>query len=186
MTDFVGRKSAHPRHAFAGLKDGDSIHGLTDGTWDFVAAIFAVSNLTGTSDVTISTWTAARADIARAHKMLTTARFRTMRFIVDRSFRTRQPEYCDLIRRTFGDDAIRVANSHAKFAVFTGGDLDALYLTSANLNRNRRIENFTLFVGGELPGEYLALVEDQFALQSPGEGFTDPKAGRRTTKALLR
>ena len=60
-----------------------------------------------------------------------------------------------------------------------------LDLTSANLNRNARVENFSVFVGGNLPGEYLALVEDVFSRQGAGDGFTNPKQARPDTVAAL-
>ena len=53
----------------------------------------------------------------------------------------------------------------------SGGKLDVLYTTSANLNANKRLENFTLFAGGDMPREYLAAVEELWKLQRPGEAF---------------
>ena len=65
--------------------------------------------------------------------------------------------------------------------------MDVLYLTSANLNKNARLENFTVFCGGPLPCEYMALVEEMFAMQSPGEAFNTPALARRQmAKAIKR
>lgn len=161
------------------------IHGLSDGHWSMSDAILAMADLVGPSELVVCTWTAAQADIRRAHALLDRGLFRSVRFIVDRSFMTRQAEYCRLLRQSFGDAAIRVANSHAKFAVLTGGAYDALLLTSMNLNSNPRIENFSLFCGGRLPAEYLQLVDDLFAIQAPGDGFETARAGRRDTARVL-
>ena len=171
--DFIGRNSAHPELAFAGLQDGAALHGLTDGSWSFSDALTAIFELTGP------------ADIRSAHRLLTEERVRSLRFLVDRSFQTRQPTYCRILRQRFGDDAIRVWNAHTKFAVVSGDQSAALYLTSANLNQNRRVENFSLFVGGDLPAEYLALVEDVFTRQGAGDGFTNPRQARPDTVAVL-
>ena len=185
MTHFAGRKSAHPRQLFRDLSAGDSMHGLSDGSWSFLEAVIVVASVCGPSDVTISTWTAANADIRHASALLSERAFKSLTFLIDRSFLTRQPTYCKLLRHIFGDGAIRVVNSHAKFAVFTGGDVEALYLTSANLNRNRRIENFSLFVGGSLPGQYRSLVADAFDLQAPAEGFALASTVRQQTERLM-
>ena len=185
MTDFVGRNPGRPHRIFAALESGDSIHGLTDGTWDKIDALEALSTVVGAGDLVISTWTAARRDISKALNLLDRSKFASMCWLVDRSFATRQPEYCDHLRATFGDNAIRVWDCHAKFAVLTTATRSALYLTSANLNRNRRIENFSLWIDGPLPGQYRDLVLDVFRAQRPGEAFDDPTIARKLTKPLL-
>ena len=91
-----------------------------------------------------------------------------------------------MLRDRFGDGSIRVWNSHAKFAIFTGSkSADALYLTSANFNKNNNVESFTYHFGGPIAGEYLALVEDLFAAQNNGEGFVDQVKARRHTEEIL-
>ena len=90
------------------------------------------------------------------------------------------------MRALFGDGAIRIWSSHAKFSILTGGAFDVLYLTSANLNANRRLENFSLFAGGDLPGQYMALVTDMWAAQGDGEAFDSPKLARRQQKHVQR
>ena len=177
--DFIGRKSWHPKRQFVDLQDGDSVHGMSDGSWSFTDGILAMASRTGPCHLVVSTWTAAAADIRRANQLLDTGVFQSARFLVDRSFLTRQPSYCALLRDTFGDDSIRVWSAHAKFALLIGGAFDVLYLTSANLNKNKRLENFSVFCGGDLPSEYLALVEEMFEMQCPGEAFTTPALARK-------
>ena len=73
-------------------------------------------------------------------------------------------------------------NSHAKFVLVLGGKIDVLYTTSANLNQNKRLENFTLFAGGDLPRQG----EDLWKLQRPGEGFEGGSfLGRDHTDEIL-
>ncbi len=150
-TSWVGRNSRGPAEAFEGLADGCSIHSLSDGTWSLIDGIEELLDRCGPSDVTVSTWTAANADIERAERLLQDGRIRALRLLVDRSFESRQPRYCGRARHLFGDQALRVWNSHAKFVLVLGGKIDVLYTTSANLNQNKRLENFTLFAGGDLP-----------------------------------
>ena len=133
----------------------------------------------------VSTWTAAAADITKANRLAQENRILSARWLVDRSFISRKPEYCAMLRERFGDSAIRVWNAHAKFAVLTGGKVDILYLTSANLNPNRRLENYTIFAGGNLPREYISLVDDMFDHQPDGAGFDASATGLRDTRAVL-
>ncbi len=185
-TAWVGRNSKGPSEAFEGLADGCSIHGLSDGTWSLIDGIEELLDRCGPSDVTVSTWTAANADIERAEGLLQDGRIKTLRLLVDRSFESRQPRYCGRARHLFGDQALRVWNSHAKFVLVLGGKLDVLYTTSANLNANKRLENFTLFAGGDLPGEYLAAVEELWKMQRPGEAFEGGSfLGRSHTDEIL-
>ena len=105
--------------------------------------------------------------------------------MVDRSFQTRQPGYCALARSLFGDDAIRVWSSHAKFAVFSGSGFDVLYLTSANMNQNKRLENHTVVAGVVLPEQYLDMVEELFDIQASGAAFgSGQKTARRDMETV--
>ena len=131
----------NPKKAFSGLVEGVTIHAISDGTWSLTDGLCEILCIVGECDLAVSTWTAAQADLKRAERLLASREIRLLRLMVDRSFQTRQPGYCALARSLFGDDAIRVWSSHAKFAVFSGGKFDVLYLTSANMNQNKRLEN---------------------------------------------
>ena len=168
MTDFVGRNIRSPRQLMEYIEDGANIHGLTYGDWSFSDSLVAIANRIGYCDVVISTWTVGSADLRKQETHLRTAKFRSLRMLVDRSFERRQPKYCATLRQAFGDDAIRVWDNHAKFAVLTGGEFDVLYETSANLNKNRRMESFTVFCGGDIPREYLEMVNEFYEIQTPG------------------
>ena len=182
----IARNPATPATAFAGLHDGTTIHGITNGDWSMTDAIIELLTAhTGPSDLIIATWTAGAADIKRSEQLLRTAEVSSCRFLVDRSFQTRQPRYCLLLREAFGDEAVRVWSAHAKFVILTGGRFDVLYLTSANLNQGRRIENFSIFAGGPLPREYLSLVAEMWAAQKPGEAFEVPALAERQQKQVL-
>ena len=181
----IVRNPASARLAFAGSRPGTAIHGVTDGTWSLIDALRELLVICGPSDLTLATWTAAAADLREAEHMLRARNLRSVRLIVDRSFQTRQPRYCAAARSLFGDDAIRIWNSHAKFAVLQGDHATALYLTSANLNRNARVETFSLYFSEALAGEYLAMIDRLYRLQQPGEGFLDPRVARQHTMEVL-
>ena len=185
--NLVAGSSESAAKAFAGLAPGQSIHGLTDGSWSLSDAIGAILDRIGKIDrLTVSTWTTNSGDIRTANTLLDKNRIKSIRFLVDRSFKTRKPKYCESLIETFGVDAIRIWNGHAKFVIFEGGDLfDALYLTSANLNKNIRIENFSLFAGSSMPDEYLNLVDKVFEIQKPNEVFDTPRLARAHTQTVF-
>ena len=181
----IAKHADRPRTAFEGLGPDTSIHGITDGSWSFIDAIRELLQKTGPAGITISTWTAANADIRQAERMLTSKLVLSWRMLVDRSFMTRQPKYCALAREVFGDDAIRVWNCHSKFCVIEGEKMRLIYLTSANLNLNRRIESYSLFAVDSIVDEYLDLVNSLYNIQKPGEGFSNPKVNRRHTARIM-
>lgn len=168
------------------LAEGMALHGITNGKWSLIDAIMAILEKTGTVErLIVSTWTAGRADISQAERLLIEKRIKSCNFLVDRSFQTRQPKYCANLRQAFGDDTIRVWNSHAKFVLFLGGHFPVLYITSANLNANKRIENFTAFGGGSIVGEYVRMVNKMLEIQEPGQGFEVPSVARPQTDQVL-
>ena len=181
----ISRNPRSARVAFAGARDGAALHGVTDGTWSLIDALRELLRICGPSHLTLATWTAAAADLREAERLLRARSLLGLRLIVDRSFQTRQPRYCALARSLFGDESIRIWNSHAKFAVLEGELLTALYLTSANLNRNPRVESFSLFFSRELAAEYLQVTEDLYRVQAPGEGFDFPASGREHTDQVM-
>lgn len=183
---FVGRNCRNPRDSFGKIVEGTEIHGISNGNWSLSDGIRAILSTIGPSDLVISTWTAAVADLSKAARLLRDRKILSLRLLVDRSFESRQPKYCERARLEFGDEAIRVWSSHAKFTLLLNGAVDVLYLTSANLNQNARLENYSIYAGGPLPGEYLALVEELWIIQKPGEAFDGGSScARRQTRALL-
>ena len=114
---------------------------MTYGQFSLVDALSVILQQTGPAAVSVATWTAAEADLTRAEQFLREGAVTSLRFLVDRSFETRQPSYCAALRRLFGDTAIRTTRSHAKFATIRNAGWDLVVRTSMNLNHNPRLEN---------------------------------------------
>ena len=125
------------------LQHGCECFGFTNRTFSLFDVIECCLVQTGPADVDIATWTAASADIRRASEFVKSHIFRTLRFIVDPSFLSRQPDYCKLLVDQLGD-AIRTVKLHAKFITIGNDDWHLVIRTSMNLNMNRRIENFEI------------------------------------------
>ena len=184
--EFVSRNVVNPYKAFEGLEADTTIHGLTNGSWSFGDGIAALARRAKNSHLIIATWTAGAAEIVRYDRLCNEKEIESCLFLVDFSFRTRQPKYCALLRERFGDDCIRVWNCHAKFAIIKGADLEILYLTSANLNKNPRIENFTITTDPEVVKQYRELVNNLFEEQKPGEGFLSNMGPKRDTNRIVK
>lgn len=154
--------------ALAGFPRGGEWMVWTFGQFSLVDALWALLRQTGPADVSIATWTAAGADTTRAEQFLAEGRIRSIRWLVDRSFETRQPEYCATLRRLFGDDVIRTTRTHAKFITVRNESWDLAVRTSMNLNHNPRLE-FIEISDDPVAAAYLDGVFDEFfAGQAPG------------------
>jgi hypothetical protein len=101
--------------AIGEIAPGCEIFGLTKGDFSLISVLEHLLGQTGPADVMISTWTAAAVDIQAATRFLEDKRIRSIQFLVDQSFRTRQPEYCARLVEAFGPGAIRFSRCHCKF-----------------------------------------------------------------------
>lgn len=170
----IVRRSVSARtaaEAIGPIEPGCEIYGLTKGQFSLIDIIEHCLASTGPADVTLSTWTAAGADMAFAHGLMTNGAIRSLRLIVDFSFPTRQPEYCAAMRERFGDDAIRVTKTHAKFVVIRNDHWNIVIRSSMNLNENRRLESFEISDDAGMAAYVLEICEELFDSQAPGEQF---------------
>lgn len=158
---------------YAAAVDGDcEVFGFTGGDFSVIDVIDVVRRRLGPAELIVATWTAAGAEMGHVHDWLAAGGISAARWIVDRSFQNRQPELCAQLRARFGDEANRVQRVHCKFALLRAGQERGVVIqTSANLNRNRRIENVAVSACPVLFGAYQELVRRVFDTQLPGAGF---------------
>jgi hypothetical protein len=170
---------------FAALEPGTELLCLTHGQFSLVDALTAILDRTGPADVAVSTWSAAKADLLHAEKFLADGRIRSLRFVVDRSFATRQPDYCATLVKLFGPESIRSTALHAKFAVVSNDAWHVAVRTSMNLNENRRMEYVEVSDDAEVAGFFLALVDELFTGVAAGDmnNYGMPDAGGRFAPA---
>jgi hypothetical protein len=128
------------RQALLPIKHGCETYCLTHGQFDLIDALRVLLGVCGPASMTVATWTAAAADIRAAERLLRDRAILSLRFLVDRSFEARQPEFSALVRELFGDDAVAVSRVHAKFAVICNSEWNLVVRTSMNLNANPRLE----------------------------------------------
>ena len=124
------------------ISPGCEIYGLSRGQFSLIDLMEHILDYSGPADVVISTWTAAGADIDYSLRLCGDGRIRSLLWLVDSSFQSRQPGYCAAMREHFGDEAIRITENHAKFVMFGNETWHLVLRTSMNLNENRRLESF--------------------------------------------
>ena len=165
---------------------------LTHGQFSLMDALVYLSQQTGPADLTVSTWTAGNEDLEHLAHLLGGGEFRSVRFLVDRSFITRQPAYCATLRRLFGDGCIRTSRTHAKFCTVRNDTWSLAVRTSMNLNHNPRMENIEVsddpalcdFLAGEVDRYFGTIGDGAFdgsLLELPRPAVT---AGNVTAKRL--
>lgn len=155
--------------ALGDIEAGCEIYCLTMGKFSLVDVIEHVLTFTGPAAVTVSTWTAASADIGFANRMIADGDITDLRFIVDYSFPSRQPAYCAALRERFGDDAIRITKNHAKFVLIRNDSWDIVVRTSMNLNECTRLETVELSDSADM-AEWMQEVVDAL-FEKQGDTF---------------
>ena len=161
-------KQSNALEAIGTLKPGCELFILTFGQFSLIDALCTVLQQTGPAHVTLATWTAADADLRQSAELLRTAAISSMRFLVDRSFLTRHPSYCETMRGLFGDQCIRTARTHAKWALISNDSWKIVFRTSMNLNSNPRLENLEISDDPALFDFLLSIADGIFDEQTAG------------------
>lgn len=157
--------------AIGTIEPNCELFALTNGQFSLVDILQHILDTTGPASLDIATWTASDGDLRRAHAFLLDGRVNTLRFIVDPSFKSRKPEFCQVLTNLFGPDAIRTTPLHGKFATITNDTWNIAVRTSMNLNINRRIESIEISDDAALTG-FLTGFTDEVFQRSPAANFT--------------
>ena len=165
---------ASAAEAIGVIEPGCEIYGLSKGQFSLIDLIEHVLSFTGPCRGVVSTWTAAGSDVGFAYKLVTCGLLTSLQFLVDFSFMSRQPAYCQALRETFGDGCIRITKNHAKFVMLRNESWNIVIRTSMNLNENRRLENFEISDDVHLAQFLSEVIENIFETQ-PGAGQFDKK-----------
>lgn len=161
-------KVANARDTLRDFDKGREVYVMTYGQFSIMDAVEAVLEKTGPADVSIATWTAASADLSRSAEHMKNNLIRSLRFLVDRSFLTRQASYAAQLIQLFGEGAVRTTRSHAKFVTICNDEWSVVMPTSMNLNENRRLEFLHVVDDSGLCGFFNAVVDEVFAEEPPG------------------
>lgn len=154
------------------------IYGFTRGQFSVIDLLNHCLDHCGPATLTISTWTAANADVSTVLEMIGEGRLTGARWLVDLTFSRRSPELAKRIRDVFGPDSIRVAKNHAKFFLLDSADWK-IVCRSMNLNFNPRFENFQLANDPELFQFHKAIIDEVWARQPVSLEAAKPYAIQR-------
>lgn len=160
--------TASAARALEGLDHDHGVYVLTFGEFSLSDVLAALLDRTGPAQVTACTWTAAAADLEQQMRWLEDGRIRSLRFLVDQSFRARQPAYAARLVELFGPGAVRTTRTHAKFATVRGGGWDFAVRTSMNRNSNPRLESLEVDHDPDLCGFLDGIVDEIWAGEPPG------------------
>ena len=117
--------------------------GLTAGQFSLCDLIDHILRQIGPADMYLTTWAASTDGLKRAFDFLKDERVKKIKFLIDVGCKkVRDQRFSDLID-SYGD-SIRTTKIHAKFVIFRNENWDIVVRTSANLNRNQRIESFEI------------------------------------------
>jgi len=166
-------KQGRAKDAIGVLSKDCEIYILTFGQFSLIHALTAILDQTGPADVNVSTWTAAHSHLEESAQLLDNKLITSLRFVVDRSFLTRQPAYCARMRGLFGDACIRTCRSHAKFMTIRNEKWTLGIRTSMNLNENPRLENLEISDDRSICDFLCDLVDDIFSEHKEGD-FSAP------------
>lgn len=154
------RRKQSASEAISGLNQTNEIYGFTKGQFSMLDLLQACLQFTGPAAMSLSTWTAARHEIQHLDRLKRDGQLLSTRWLVDFTFSRRDPQAANAIRETFGLDAIRIAQNHSKFALFTNDAWKLVVRTSMNLNMNPRFEDFTIAHDPEL-SDFLTRILDE-------------------------
>jgi hypothetical protein len=168
------RRAETAKDAIGNWDFESEIFGFTKGAFSVIDIISHILDLVGPSEVVFSTWTAAKVDITSVLDLVKSGKITSSRWLVDLTFQRRSPELAHSIRQTFGNDSIRVAKNHAKFALIRAGDRKIVLRTSMNINFNPRFEDFTIADDPELYDFIMRIVDEVWARQSAGMAASTP------------
>ncbi|MBT6338806.1 MAG: hypothetical protein HOJ48_05870 [Desulfobacula sp.] len=142
---------------------------LTFGQFSLIDTLTSILDQTGPAHVTISTWTAANADLERSASLMASSEILSLRMIVDIFFKTRQPKYFYHMINLFGSNSIRQMKTHAKFIIVQNDQWNIVVRTSMNLNKNPRLENIEISENKDFTDFFNKIVDEIFNEIKPNE-----------------
>jgi len=164
--------------AFPEIEKGYTLHVLSAGQFNLIDIIENVVNQIGECSIDLAVWTAAESNLKKAELFVKNKKVKNMRWIIDPSFRSRQPRYVAILEQLFSSECIRTIPTHAKFIICYNENYKVVIQTSMNLNQNKRLESFTVTESDELLDFYKTFVDDVFDKVSDSKSFSTQNANQ--------
>ncbi len=158
----------HADSAIRGFDKNTRITGLTNGAFSLISLIRSVLKKTGAAHIVVSTWSSGFYDSNVIDGLLQSNSILSFKFILDRSFKTRQEKYATHITHLFSPENIRTTNTHSKFVLIWNENWNVCIRSSMNLNENKRCENFDLDNDIDIFNLFKNYTDELFAKQPEG------------------
>ena len=126
------------------IHHGEDVFGLTGGQFSLLDLVRAVLLQTGPAHLVMSTWTIGVRDVDGLAWLIESDQVLSVALAVDGGMERFAAERASYLVWRFGEDAIHVGTTHAKFATIRNDYWDLALLTSMNLSGNPRTEHFQL------------------------------------------
>ena len=168
-TDLIRKAGdCYADEAFPNLEKGMCEFALSNGSFSLIDLLDYILEFTGSANMDISTWVASYASVRHVEDFLEENRIHNFRFLVDRGFvNTRRPLYNKIIQ-IYGD-VVAVCSNHSKFTIIYNEKYNFVIETSANLNKNNRLENFRVTEDKDYCDFFRGVFDEFFELHKNGE-----------------
>lgn len=167
---------------FTGLSSDGSVAAVNKGQFSAWEVLAAALELTGPADVVVCTYTTAGEAIMALRRMLDDGRITSLRMILDSSFASREPEYCQHLLAQIGNDHVRTTRNHAKWCVLTNARWNLVIRGSANFGTAPRLEFFEASDDARL-ARFLNAIADELWERAPVWNFDSDGEGVQFTLA---
>lgn len=143
-----------------------------------------VAGKIGVCEGLIVSWVASSSSLKKMLQLLDTGLFDSVRLILDRTVPATRPHIFKMLVESIGAEFIRIINIHSKLAILRNNDYSVVIETSANLNRNFRVENFRISENSGLADFLNGFFDEVFqTISAPSES---PKMAQRFNSTKLR
>lgn len=155
------------------LVPGGRVVGLSWGEFSMLDLIRGALDQIGPAAVTIATWNMESRDVATLARLRDCGLITSLVVLIDRSFTRLHPAPAAAAARLL-PGCVRESTTHAKFAVLRNEGWNVTIRSSANMNRNRRLEQFDLDDDADIADLFVDAVA---RVPAPRSGATTSPAG---------
>ena len=175
---YICAPHANAYRAIGTIEPGFRMELVNRGQFSLIDVIRVLIEQTGPAYLTVSTWTIGRAEVAAIAWLLDSGYLLDLRVLMmNRAFKTMhrqwsrdggKDDHYRALERTFGTERIIQCKSHAKFVLIVNDEWSIAIRTSANFNRNIRLEQFSIDDDASMTAFYAGIVKSWAGTVAPG------------------
>ena len=166
IVKYAGRGSA--KGVIGDITHGFRIFMINKGQFSLLDVIRELVRQTGPADLAVTCWAAGLEDIKTLNRMVLSKEIRSLRWLVGSGMvGTFQSRYSEELLR-FGETYVRTNRVHMKTALISTDDWKIAVRGSANLNSNKRFEQFDISDEPEVYGAIESVINEMWESSPPG------------------